>query len=187
MAFHRWHCCPCSADPSAAQRRVLFSMLLVGNDGRRLLLQFAEPIDLHYETCRKFRLWFQRRAQSLANLSDDCPAVHVVNVDKIAHCWSLRFIKNDAARPAWALPQSNVADNSSATGDRRFWLSARALVLTNSGALAATFGYPAICAVQVRRATVSSCLKLGWGFRSADLLTARQRSIPMEPVEPLLD
>jgi len=64
-------------------------------------------------------------------------------------------------------PQSIAASDLNATGDRRFWLSARALVLTNSGSLRATFGYPAARAVQVPASDGLRLLKawLGVSFR----------------------
>ena len=50
-----------------------------------MLFQLAEPIDLRSKPLRQFRLFCQNRAQSLANLLNDCSAVSMVYVNAVAY------------------------------------------------------------------------------------------------------
>ncbi len=74
-----------------------------------------------------FGLWFQRLAQSLAYLSSDGPAVFVVNVNALTHREALVTIKTNARPQTNARPFRILNRSTDGTGDRRFWLSARAL------------------------------------------------------------
>src|SRR6185369_3622951 len=97
----------------------------------------------------------QERAQSLPDLLQDCSAVFGVYLNAVAHN-EASFGKNApglASTPTAALPFANTAGNG--TGDRRFWLSARALFLTTAGPAVGTFGYPRPAPCSYRRATNS--------------------------------
>jgi hypothetical protein len=79
--------------------------------------------------------------------------VYVVNVGKITHCWSLRFIRNDCLRgsPDPIQPRLVIEYN------RRPPLLAicASASVDNSGSLAATFGYPCHAPCKYRRAAAS--------------------------------
>jgi hypothetical protein len=76
-----------------------------------------------------FQLFYQDRAQSLPDLLNDCSAVFGVNVvhNEASFGQESASIGTHPSRLRARLAILN------GTGDRRFWLSARALVFENSG------------------------------------------------------
>ena len=138
---------PCSAEPSmmskAAQQRSLSQRMIDGDCSSNSRSRLICALRLPGNSGSSFR-----NVRSLSAISCTIARLCLESMSMRLRITKPRSGKNApglASTPPAALPFASTAGNG--TGDRRFWLSARALVFDNSGPCSRNLWLSATCAV----------------------------------------